>query len=86
MRAAEHVAIVTGGVGKKNVRTLTIVTAYGRPQRFVDAGLLEARSGERDPGAVPQLVKLGGGSRELWPVSELSEGDGGPGPMPVSNT
>ncbi|MEQ8717115.1 MAG: Coenzyme F420 hydrogenase/dehydrogenase, beta subunit C-terminal domain, partial [Acidimicrobiales bacterium] len=51
--AAEHADISTGGIGKENDWTLTIVrTELGREviSRMIDAGVIEARPGDDDPG------------------------------------
>jgi coenzyme F420 hydrogenase subunit beta len=68
--AAEHADISTGGIGKDNDWTLTIVrTDLGREvvQRMIADGSIEARPGDEDPGAVALLRKLAEKSRERWP-------------------
>ena len=59
--AAEHADISTGGIGKFNDWTLTIVrTELGREiiQRMVAAGVIETRPGDDDPGAIALMHKL----------------------------
>ncbi len=66
--AAEHADISTGGIGKDNDWTLTIVrTDVGREiiQRMIADGSIEARPGDEDPGATPLLRKLAKKSRAL---------------------
>jgi coenzyme F420 hydrogenase subunit beta len=68
--AAEHADISTGGIGENNDWTLTIVrTDLGREvmSRMIAAGLVEARPGDSDPGAIALLRKLSEKSRERWP-------------------
>ncbi len=68
--AAEHADISTGGIGKENDWTLTIVrTELGREviTRMVDAGVIEARPGDDDPGAIALMHKLAEKSRKRWP-------------------
>jgi len=68
--AAEHADISTGGIGKDNDWTLTIVrTDLGREviSRMIDTGAIEARPGDSDPGAIELLRKLSLKSRERWP-------------------
>jgi coenzyme F420 hydrogenase subunit beta len=68
--AAEHADISTGGIGENNDWTLTIVrTDLGREimSRMIAAGLVEARPGDSDPGAIALLKKLSEKSRERWP-------------------
>ena len=69
--AAEHADISTGGIGKDNDWTLTIVrTDLGREiiSRMVDDGSIIARPGDDDPGAIALLHKLAAKSRERWPA------------------
>ncbi len=64
--AAEHADISTGGIGKENDWTLTIVrTELGREviSRMIDAGVIEARPGDEDPGAIALMHKLAQKSR-----------------------
>ncbi len=68
--AAEHADISTGGIGKYNDWTLTIVrTELGREviQRLVAAGRIETRPGDDDPGAIALMHKLARKSRTRWP-------------------
>jgi coenzyme F420 hydrogenase subunit beta len=68
--AAEHADISTGGIGENNDWTLTIVrTDLGREiiSRMIAAGVIEARPGDSDPGAIALLHKLAAKSRERWP-------------------
>jgi coenzyme F420 hydrogenase subunit beta len=68
--AAEHADISTGGIGENNDWTLTIVrTDLGREviSRMIDAGVIEARPGDSDPGAIALMNKLAAKSRERWP-------------------
>jgi coenzyme F420 hydrogenase subunit beta len=68
--AAEHADISTGGIGKDNDWTLTIVrTDLGREiiSRMIADGSIEARPGDDDPGAIALMHKLSAKSRERWP-------------------
>ncbi|MDE0803479.1 MAG: Coenzyme F420 hydrogenase/dehydrogenase, beta subunit C-terminal domain [Acidimicrobiales bacterium] len=68
--AAEHADISTGGIGEKNDWTLTIVrTELGREviSRMIDAGVIDARPGDEDPGAIALMHKLAAKSRSRWP-------------------
>lgn len=68
--AAEHADISTGGIGKDNDWTLTIVrTDLGREviQRMIADGSIIARPADEDPGAIALLHKLAEKSRERWP-------------------
>ena len=68
--AAEHADISTGGIGKYNDWTLTIVrTDLGREviQRMIEDGTIIARPGDDDPGAIALMHKLSKKSRERWP-------------------
>jgi coenzyme F420 hydrogenase subunit beta len=72
--AAEHADISTGGIGKDNDWTLTIVrTDLGREiiSRMIDAGLIEARPGDEDPGAIALMNKLAMKSRDRWPTTAI---------------
>ena len=68
--AAEHADISTGGIGKDNDWTLTIIrTDLGEAvikARIAD-GVIEARPADTDPGAVALMHKLAQKSRERWP-------------------
>ena len=68
--AAEHADISTGGIGKYNDWTLTIVrTELGREiiQRMIADGAIQARPGDDDPGAIALLRKLSTNQRKRWP-------------------
>ena len=68
--AAEHADISTGGIGKYNDWTLTIVrTDLGREvmSRMIEDGTIVARPGDDDPGAIALMHKLSKKSRERWP-------------------
>jgi coenzyme F420 hydrogenase subunit beta len=74
--AAEHADISTGGIGKDNDWTLTIVrTDLGREiiSRMVADGSIIARPGDEDPGAIALLHKLAAKSRERWPAFAVDE-------------
>jgi coenzyme F420 hydrogenase subunit beta len=69
--AAEHADISTGGIGKDNDWTLTVVrTELGRElmSRMIADGSVIARPGDEDPGAVALMHKLAKKSRERWPA------------------
>ncbi len=69
--AAEHADISTGGIGKFDDWTLTIVrTDLGREiiSRMVSDGSIEARPGDDDPGAIALMHKLAEKSRKRWPA------------------
>ena len=75
--AAEHADISTGGIGKDNDWTLTIVrTELGREiiSRMVADGSIIVRPGDEDPGAVALLHKLAAKSRERWPTFAVDDG------------
>jgi coenzyme F420 hydrogenase subunit beta len=68
--AAEHADISTGGIGAFNDWTLTIVrTDAGRKLmiELLEAGVIEGRPGDDDPGAIELLRKLSIVSRRRWP-------------------
>jgi len=68
--AAEHADISTGGIGKDNDWTLTIVrTELGREimQRMVADGSVIARPADEDPAAIALMRKLAEKSRSRWP-------------------
>jgi coenzyme F420 hydrogenase subunit beta len=72
--AAEHADISTGGIGKYNDWTLTIVrTELGREiiQRMIAAGAILSRPGEDDPGAIELMHKLSIKSRKRWPETAV---------------
>jgi len=73
--AAEHADISTGGIGKDNDWTLTIIrTDLGREimQRMIADGSVIARPGDSDPAAIALMRKLAEKSRERWPQSAES--------------
>jgi coenzyme F420 hydrogenase subunit beta len=68
--AAEHADISTGGIGKDNDWTLTVVrTDLGREiiSRMIADGSIIARPGDEDPDAIALMRKLAVKSRERWP-------------------
>ena len=68
--AAEHADISTGGIGKDNDWTLTIVrTDLGREimARMIADGSVIARPGDSDPAAIALMRKLAEKSRARWP-------------------
>ena len=72
--AAEHADLSTGGIGAFNDWTLTIVrTDKGRDllNQLVEAGVVEVRPGDEDPGALALLRKLARVSRKRWPATAL---------------
>ena len=69
--AAEHADISTGGIGKDNDWTLTIVrTDLGREiiSRMIADGSIISRPGDSDPGAIALMRKLAEKSRSRWPA------------------
>jgi coenzyme F420 hydrogenase subunit beta len=74
--AAEHADISTGGIGKDNDWTLTIVrTDLGREiiSRMAADGSIIVRPGDDDPGAIALLHKLAAKSRERWPAFAIDD-------------
>jgi coenzyme F420 hydrogenase subunit beta len=72
--AAEHADISTGGIGKYNDWTLTIVrTELGREiiQRMIADGSIQSRPGEDDPAAIELMHKLSIKSRKRWPETAV---------------
>ncbi len=68
--AAEHADISTGGIGKDNDWTLTMVrTELGREiiQRMIADGSIIARPADEDPAAIALMRKLAERSRARWP-------------------
>jgi len=68
--AAEHADISTGGIGKFNDWTLTIIrTPIGREiiMKMLEDGSLIGRPGDDDPGAIALMHKLSEKSRKRWP-------------------
>jgi len=74
--AAEHADISCGGIGENADWTLTIVrTDLGREiiSRMIDSGVIEAKPGDSDPGAIALMRKLAERSRSRWPsTAEVS--------------
>ncbi|MEI8000260.1 MAG: Coenzyme F420 hydrogenase/dehydrogenase, beta subunit C-terminal domain [Actinomycetes bacterium] len=74
--AAEHADISTGGIGAFNDWTLTIVrTDLGREimDGLLEAGMIEVRPGDDDPGAIELMKKLAIKSRKRWPETAVPE-------------
>lgn len=72
--AAEHADISTGGIGKFNDWTLTIVrTDTGRElmENMLRDGWIETRPGDEDPDAIALMHKLAKKSRQRWPESAM---------------
>jgi coenzyme F420 hydrogenase subunit beta len=72
--AAEHADISTGGIGKFNDYTLTVVrTELGREvmTRMIKAGLVEVKPAEEDPAAIALMNRLSRVSRNRWPESAI---------------
>jgi len=70
--AAEHADISCGGIGENADWTLTIVrTDLGREiiTRMIDQGVIEAKPGDSDPGAIALMRKLAERSRSRWPTT-----------------
>ena len=68
--AAEHADISTGGIGKFNDWTLTVIrTPIGRDliMKMLADGTLIGRPGDDDPGAIELMRKLSVKSRKRWP-------------------
>ena len=85
---AEHADLSFGGLGQADGWTLTIVRTEAGEQIFkdaVDAGVIEWRPGDEDPGALALMEKLAAKSRSRWPVDELPEDRRAPGLVPGSN-
>jgi len=84
--AAEHADISTGGIGKDNDWTLTIVrTDLGREiiSRMIADGSIIARPGDEDPGAIALLNKLAQKSRDRWPATAVDFPKNPPKPAKV---
>ena len=67
--AAEHADISTGGIGKYNDWTLTVVrTDLGREMiiKMLEDGAIVGRPGDDDPGAIELMRKLSVKSRKRW--------------------
>ena len=68
--AAEHADISTGGIGKDNDWTLTLVrTELGREiiKRMIADGSIISRPADEDPAAIALMRKLAERSRARWP-------------------
>ena len=68
--AAEHADISTGGIGKYNDWTLTVVrTDLGRAiiERMLADGVIVTRPGDDDPDAIALMRRLSIVSRRRWP-------------------
>jgi coenzyme F420 hydrogenase subunit beta len=73
--AAEHADISTGGIGKYNDWTLTVVrTDVGREvmARMVRDGWVATRPGDDDPDAVALMHRLAAKSRARWPETAVA--------------
>ena len=69
--AAEHADISTGGIGDGTDWTLTVVRSeLGREiiVRMLQDGVIEAKPGDSDPGAIKLMHKLSERSRARWPA------------------
>ena len=74
--AAEHADISTGGIGEETDWTLTVVrTELGREiiVRMLEEGVIVAKPGDADPGAIKLMHKLSAKSRSRWPAWAASE-------------
>jgi coenzyme F420 hydrogenase subunit beta len=83
--AAEHADISFGGLGQSDGWTLTIIRTDRGEQIWrdaVDAGVVESRPGDEDPGALALMDKLSAHSRQRWPVEELPSEWAFPGALP----
>ena len=72
--AAEHADISTGGIGKFNDYTLTVVrTELGREvmTRMIKAGVIEVKPAEEDPAAIALMDRLSRVSRNRWPDTAI---------------
>jgi coenzyme F420 hydrogenase subunit beta len=83
--AAEHADISTGGIGKYNDWTLTIVrTDLGREilVKMLEDGSIIGRPGDDDPDAIELLRRLSRVSRKRWPETAVPEPAVVPPPKP----
>ncbi|MGH9182238.1 MAG: Coenzyme F420 hydrogenase/dehydrogenase, beta subunit C-terminal domain [Acidimicrobiales bacterium] len=79
--AAEHADISTGGIGRFDDWTLTVVrTDLGREilVKMLEDGTILGRPGDDDPGAIELMRKLATKSRKRWPATAVA----GPGVLP----
>jgi len=70
--AAEHADISAGGIGELKDWTLTVVRSELGEEiidEMVEAGAIEVRPGEDDPGALTLMRRLSSASRRRWPGS-----------------
>jgi coenzyme F420 hydrogenase subunit beta len=87
--AAEHADISTGGIGKYNDWTLTIVrTDLGREIliKMLEDGSIIGRPGDDDPDAIALLRKLSRVSRKRWPETAVAAPRLMPPPKPKAET
>jgi coenzyme F420 hydrogenase subunit beta len=85
--AAEHADISTGGIGKYNDWTLTVVrTDVGRDllEAMAKDGWIETRPGDDDPDAIALMHKLSAKSRKRWPEFAVDAPRLLPPPAPAS--
>jgi coenzyme F420 hydrogenase subunit beta len=85
--AAEHADISTGGIGAFGDWTLTLLRTEKGEELFRDmeqAGVIETRPIEDDPGAVTLLNKLSRASRKRWPATAVPMPGRLPAPTPAS--
>jgi coenzyme F420 hydrogenase subunit beta len=85
--AAEHADISTGGIGKYNDWTLTVVrTDAGRDllEAMAKDGWIETRPGDDDPDAIALMHKLSAKSRKRWPEFAIDAPRLLPPPAPAS--
>lgn len=85
--AAEHADISTGGIGRDNDWTLTIVrTARGAEwmSGVIDEGLVEVKPAETDAVAMGLLAKLSEKSRARWPAEFLAPSHRAPALLPLA--
>ncbi|HWC32852.1 MAG TPA: Coenzyme F420 hydrogenase/dehydrogenase, beta subunit C-terminal domain [Actinomycetota bacterium] len=83
--AAEHADISFGGLGQTEGWTLTVIRTDRGEDIFTRAlkdGVVEARPGTDDPGAVALMEKLAVKSRKRWPGADVPTADTGPGVLP----
>jgi coenzyme F420 hydrogenase subunit beta len=86
--AAEHADISTGGIGKFNDHTLTVVrTELGREviTRMIKAGVIEVKPAEEDPAALALMERLSRVSRNRWPDTAIGFPKRMPPPPPKKN-